>query len=367
VRCALSLFGPGELQALHVADAGTLELVQFMLTQDGVPPAPAVQSLRALSVRGMLISKSTIDRNVIPALIERYAATITEVDCVSIGENGAADRALACCHRLESLSTARVFTPSAWLGLSQLHTLRGVSFADVPVATIAATLPRLRTLHAENMRRGHDFAVAEFFESLLPHLQSFHFNGWWPEDAHDAAPQSLVQLPSLQDFHWLHHDTGSMDLSPRALPRGFMGAHPVSLNVFGPAIAEWLTTTESARPGWAANGPFTRVRDLSITVGTLEAPDLARLLRAAPQLRRLTIDIFYFVEDDPLWLIARAPISDPAFAGLVHRRLRHLVVSCDLDEEFDDGAAAVVLQQRHFPRLRMLTVNDQQYPVAITG
>jgi hypothetical protein len=53
-----------------------------------------------------------------------------------------------------------------------------VSFADVTVAAIAAALPRLHTLHAFNGRRGHDFGVAEFFDNLLPHLQSFHFEGW---------------------------------------------------------------------------------------------------------------------------------------------------------------------------------------------
>jgi hypothetical protein len=267
------------------------------------------------------------------------------------------------------LATAWVFTPSAWLGLSQLQTLRGVRFTDVPVAAIAAALPRLRTLHAENIRRGHDFAVAEFFADLLPRLQSFHFEGWWPEDkdVRDAPPQSLVPLPCLQDFHWLHHDTGGMDLSPRALPRGFMGAHPVSLEGFSPAIAEWLTTAEATRSVSAANGPLARVRDLSIGVGTLEAPDLARVLRAAPELRRLTIIIFYSVEDAPLWLTAGVPIADPAFVGLVHTRLRHLVVSCDQDEEFDDGAAAVVLQQRHFPKLRRVTLNGQEYPVSMTA
>jgi hypothetical protein len=363
LRRALSLFSPGELQALHVADEGTLELVLSMLTQGGAP-GTAAPALRALSVREMLTNKSRMDRDAATAIIERYAATLTEVDCVSIGEK--ADSALARCQRLESLSTAWVFTPTAWLGLSQLHTLRGVRLNDVPVAVIVAALPRLHTLHASNDIRGRSSAVAGFFDDLLPRLRSFHFEGWWPEDAHDAPPQSLAPLPSLQDFHWLDHDTGSMDTMHRALPRGFMGAHPVSLDVFGPAITEWLTTIESARPGWAASGPFTRVRELSITVWTLEAPDLARLLHSAPQLRRLTIDIFDLVEEAPLWLTAGEPIADPAFVGLVHTRLRHLVVSCDQDGEFDDGAAAVVLQQRHFPRLRRLTLNGQEYPVSMT-
>jgi hypothetical protein len=56
--------------------------------------------------------------------------------------------------------------PAAWLGLSQLQTLRGVSLGDVPATTIASALPRLHTLH---LRIPHaDFPVAPFYHEGAP-------------------------------------------------------------------------------------------------------------------------------------------------------------------------------------------------------
>jgi hypothetical protein len=149
-----------------------------------------------------------------------------------------------------------------------------------------------------------------------------------------------------------------------------MGAQPVSLHGALPVIAEWLTTVEATHCGSAMvrNRPLAQVRNLMLGVRKLEAPDLARLLRAAPQLRRLTVDICFRIKEASLWLTAGAPITHPAFAGLVHARLRHLVVGCDHARP-DGGAAddcAVLLQQHHFPRLRRLTLNEEEYPVSMT-
>jgi hypothetical protein len=243
-----------------------------------------------------------------------------------------------------------------------------VSFIDVPVAAIAAALPRLHTLHAGNDSRGPEFAAATFFDDLLPRLQSFHFVGWWPED--EGEPRSLVPLPLLQDLLWLRYDR-SLFWNPMPLPRGFMGALPKALHGCLPAIVEWLTTVEATRRGSAADGPLAQVRDLWINVQTLEPPELARVLRAAPQLRRLTLETKsqgLRADNDPLWLIAGGPISDPACAGLVHTRLRHLVLRCENDPRPNDVTpdCAFLLQQSHFPRLRRLTFNEREYPVSVT-
>jgi hypothetical protein len=144
------------------------------------------------------------------------------------------------------------------------------------------------------------------------------------------------------------------------LPRGFMGSRPVSLRSL-PAIAEWLTTVEAASPpGSAANGPLAQVRDLSIQVPHLEAPDLVRLLRAAPQVRRLTINPER---------ASTKHIPEAVFAELVHLRLRHLIVERPRDPRFDTEPAVdcgILLRQRSLPRLRRLTVNGQEYPVSMT-
>jgi hypothetical protein len=87
--------------------------------------------------------------------MERYKDTVTEIDCLFVvdvtpGVNWSdhANRALRSCKRLEILTDASTFPVNAWIGLSQLHTLGGVSLSDITFAGIAAALPRLHTLDA---------------------------------------------------------------------------------------------------------------------------------------------------------------------------------------------------------------------------
>jgi hypothetical protein len=330
----------------------------MLKTQEGAAGAPEGLALsRALhSLRGLVCHTGINGRDPATTLIERYAATLTHLDCMTDCDNEVASQAVARCHRLESLEIVSDFLPSAWLGLTQLHTLCGVYFTDVPVAAIAAALPRLHTLHAFNTDR-HDFAVGEFFDDLLPRLRSFHFEGWWPEDEPDAAAtRSWPPLPRLHDLHWLRDDR-SQELSPMPLPRGFMGARPVSVRGHAPVIAEWLATVEAASPpGSAFNGPLAQVRDLSIHISHLEAPDLERLLRAAPQLRRLTLNSENTGKQ----------ILEAAFPDLrIHSRLRHLIIRNNRGRRSDEAPAedcTLLLRQRHFPQLRRLTVDGQEYP-----
>jgi hypothetical protein len=81
-----------------------------------------------------------------------YGQPLTELDCTVKCKywtrHEAADRAVACCTRLESLTNAKYYAAKVWLGLTHLHSLRGVDCGAVPAAAIAAVLPRLRTLAA---------------------------------------------------------------------------------------------------------------------------------------------------------------------------------------------------------------------------
>jgi hypothetical protein len=95
---------------------------------------------------------------------------------------------------------------------------------------------------------------------------------------------------------------------------------------------------------------------------------MTRLLREAPQLRQLTVDVFG--TKDALWVLSDAlipepPFTGPAFVGLAHPRLRHLALTSTtypLDVSVPRGCGAR-LRRRHFPRLRRLTVEDEDYPV----
>jgi hypothetical protein len=358
LRRALSLFGPGELQVLHVADGDSLELVMSMLDEaggdapHGVALSRAMDPLRAIKCEGYRSSDATA------ALIERYAATITELRC------RVPDHALARCIHLESLTIFWAFTPSVWLGLSQLHTLRGVSFAIVPVAAIAAALPRLHTIHASGGRSGKDSAVYGFYDDLLPRLQSFHIERSWPDDR--WSEPSLKPLPLLRDLKWTAaRDQDYWVETPVALPSEFYGAQPESLQATLPNVARWLAAVKAARPGSPAEGPLARVRDLWIADRKFASWRLARVLRAAPQLRRLTLEIRgYFEADEETEETeedaGEADEEGPASSEeVVHPRLRHLVVveHCEVD--------CAVMLQRYFPRLRRLTVNDQDYPVSV--
>jgi hypothetical protein len=161
LRRALLLPGPGALQELHQlrlrnGTVGTCDFILSMLEQEAVervdrngrlrddgPVSRALASLRLIKGENVTLPL---------ALIAHCAATLTELDCFDLKCRPSDDglkHVLSRCMRLESLNLYALpyCPPAAWLHLSQLHTLRGVSFADVPAAAIAAALPRLHTLH----------------------------------------------------------------------------------------------------------------------------------------------------------------------------------------------------------------------------
>jgi hypothetical protein len=111
---ALSLFGPGELRALRVIDPRCFELIAAELdrldSSAAVRLELALSSLRAVSWSGY--------GRVVPAydFVERHGAALTEVDGNYWMHLDAADRALASCTRLESLTNVpwAVATRGRW-------------------------------------------------------------------------------------------------------------------------------------------------------------------------------------------------------------------------------------------------------------
>jgi hypothetical protein len=93
---------------------------------------------------------------------------------------------------------------------------------------------------------------------------------------------------------------------------------------------------------------------------------VARLLRAAPQLKKFHID--HCLDGDASWLAPTAP-THPALEGLVHPRLREFGIprvgiqyfTSQVAILLPDAEWAAHLRRRHFPRLRELVVGKGAY------
>jgi hypothetical protein len=362
---ALSLFGPGELRALHVTDVDVLRLVTSLLrkaSSDGTGSAAAQmeQVTDALCViHAADYASSSPDVGSLAALLERHTSTMTELDAdLPLSMLNEAASALACCTRLESLTRAYSHDPGIWLGLSQLHTLRGVDLSIASFAVIAAALPKLHTLMAFGQCE-NPASVADFFMDLLPRLWVFHFYGGWPEAQEQPATSTVPPLPLLEELIF--------ELTnPQATiaPREFLGAQPTVLRASYALISKfWLGAV-----GPSANFLFlARVCELHITTAfrgdPLDQSDVARVLRAAPQLKKFHTT--HWVQGDASWLAPTAP-THPAFEGLIHPRLRVFGIVCAIvgaerpsESTKPDAEWVAQLRRRHFPRLRELLVGAE--------
>jgi hypothetical protein len=149
-------------------------------------------------------------------------------------------------------------------------------------------------------------------------------------DGNGTRTQPSQALPLLEELVW----------EPTHVVDGFAGAQPVVLCAPYDAIAE-LTTAGQGE----GRSPLSRVRDFRCYGGEPQPSDVAAVLRAAPELRQFHAG---FVHRPLEWH------NDPAFAGLVHRRLRSLrfqSLSRSMPEEIF-FASYDELQAHHFPRLR---------------
>jgi hypothetical protein len=343
---ALSLFGPGELRAVRVIHPKCFDLIVSEL--DGSGSLKAARLAEALgSLRAVAWFGSGKNLECAFDFIERYGAALIELDGNFWAHDDAADRALASCARLESLTNAQYYDAKVWLGLTNLHTLRGVDLSVASAAAIAAALPRLHTLAAFiNASDDHPVAheaVAGFFEDLVPRLRVLRYHGPWPP-ATDQAPVTIVPrpLPLLQELIFCC-------FSDPSVARGFMGAQPVMLHVPHAAAVSMA--------GEATHRPLARVRELCLALGgrsdALDSSDVGRLLRAAPQVRKFTVRR---LRGRMEWL------NDPAFTGLVHPWLRSIRVNVASNASYLPSVGCVVqLRRFHFPRLRQLIVNSVQH------
>jgi hypothetical protein len=359
---ALSLFGPSELRALRVLDPTTFRLVTSLGRTASVSGCGEIEqtmdSLCALQVADYTSHDPNIHIGSLAAFLKRHSSTITELDVqIALSQPRAmlneAASALACCTRLESLTCASSHDPSIWLGLSQLHTLRGVDLGKVSVAAIATALPKLHTLEAFSYC-DDPARAAGFFTDLLPRLRVFHFAMEWPDVQDQSASTMIAPLPLLQELAW--------DVSGRSenfAPREFLGAQPAVLHAPYSLISECCVSAVDEAASFLA-----RVCDLHITAAfdmdPLDPSDVARLLRAAPRVKKIHTD--HLVHGGGSWLAPTAP-THPAFEGLVHPRLREFGIGCAEAEEDDMSDAtppndewAGHLQRRHFPRLRELVI-----------
>jgi hypothetical protein len=345
---ALSFLERGELRELRVGDPAIFELIVNAIQQQEEALGFAVDSHSEdgakISARGLLAhsleslsvvaSDVKVGSDAAFALIAPHKDTITEIDCVNRSDYG--NHVLRSCQRLEVLTGANGYDSGAWLGLSQLHTLRGVNLKIVTCAAIAAALPRLHTLDVFGYYVSSASMVG-FFEDLLPRLRSFHFIGTWPRHATAAPPQDLPLLRELV------LDSSTVD--PQ-VARGFMGAQPLLLRVPS-VIAVCLSGASSNNTTDAANGPpaatgLSHVRNLTL-LSPINGLDAARVLRAAPQLRTFTAARIEFLLASP-----------EGFAGLVRPWLR----SIDVGAWYNIPADCVLrLRQLYFPRLQRLTID----------
>jgi hypothetical protein len=328
------------------------------------PQTQALDSLRAVELGSHPRDEET--EQYVAAVIERCTATVTELKgplpARLLGESDREGRSpvLSRCTRLEVLTCVYAYPPAAWLGLSQLHTLRGVSLNDVSVAAIAAALPRLHTLTLNCHRApGAPPSVAGFFTDLLPRLRVFCFSGAWPWM--QAAPESageIAPLPLLEELVW----QAEYCSQPEVL-REFLGARPRLLHGPYELIAEGLVCQGGSAPGGSTGQFLSRVRELCVTGGPFLPPYLAPMLRAAPRLR-VMIDYHSSPSVAPIILL------DPAFADLSHPRLQVFASgACPVDaarQRFDECAPAR-LRRTCFPRLREVKVNGIQYFVTPLG
>jgi hypothetical protein len=348
---ALSLFGPDELRKLEVADPGILDILAFLTK---VRPVPALDSLRAVVWSDTVMRRFHGFQPVVD-FINRHATNLATLDCPLPFVFPAADHALARCRQLESLAHASCFMPAAWLGLRQLHTLRGVDLHVVPAAAIAAALPRLHTLAFQTTTASAN-AVRGLFEDLLPRLRVLEFRGRWPHAAGIVEPRPL---PRLQELVWR---CGS---SKDVVTRAFAGAQPVKLHVPCDVVVDWLSGQEADVNfccGATGGGPLALVQDLTVGLTSVTSADLIRLLRAAPELRKFCV---WLVSPHLLWTAADPEYADSEYASLVHHRLRCLAFAGDARNATFPPDCAARLRRLYFPRLRQVTVEGCDHFVTL--
>jgi hypothetical protein len=257
---AISLFGPEELQELHLTHGkSTIKVIVELLKEERKSSSSAQPLSRALE---SLRSVRCLDGSDIPsALIEPHVATLTELSCNRLTRNG--ELIVSRCARLETLTMNAMFCR---LELSQLHTLCGdhcFTFRFRGVAAIVKALPRLHTLHLTNISQSSEFPWADFCDLLLPRLRSFRVKDGYSPNEDELTPKTaaLKPLPRLKDLQWF----GCVGFygQPPQLPHAFMGAQPETLIAFPRTLQAWLWAVPRRESG-IAESPLARLKYLQM-------------------------------------------------------------------------------------------------------
>jgi hypothetical protein len=194
----------------------------------------------------------------------------------------------------------------------------------------------------------------------------FHFGGLWPKETEEPTAMTAPPLPLLEVLEWW------AERSPQpTVFRRFFGARPVVLRAPYGRIVECLPPRAAVAASAAPpnSSLLTRVCEVQIYDGSgpLDLDEVARVLRAAPQLR--TFHLNEQLRGKTSWLTTSAVPIGPAFAGLVHPRLRYFwLPNVRLppvygDDDKDDEDCAPRLRRICFPRLREMQVNSKKYVV----
>jgi hypothetical protein len=188
--------------------------------------------------------------------------------------------------------------------------------------------------------------AALFFADFLPRLRVFQFYGRWPDVQEQPATTDVAPLPLLEELTW------ELSNPPTTIaPREFLGAQPTFVLASYALISQcWLGPVDAPVSFLACDLHIPTAFD----VDPLDPTDVARVLRAAPQLKKF--HLAHYVDGDASWLAPTAP-THPAFEGLVHPRLREFGLAV---AEADDGTSEAAppdadwvahLQRHHFPRV----------------
>jgi hypothetical protein len=143
-----------------------------------------------------------------------------------------------------------------------------------------------------------------------------------------------VPLPLLEELVWesIH------------LVDGFEGAQPLVLWAPRRAIAKLMAIRRGD-----GSGPLSHVRNVRFYGDASQVSDIAAVVRETPELRLFHAGV---VQKPLEWH------TSPAFAGLIHRKLRRLHFKPHPDHLTEEGlqlpAECDALQAHHFPRLRAL-------------
>jgi hypothetical protein len=190
-----------------------------------------------------------------------------------------------------------------------------------------------------------------FVENLLPRLRALDFIGLWPRKIFSSAP---LQLPHLRTL-----TLRSFGSCPPPWT-WFVGARPLELWTDTVMIERWPPPEDGDCCAAAASGalfcPLASVQTLHVASrpsGVFTPTNVARLLRAAPQLGTLVV-FASRVATDESWL------AHPALSELVHLKLKRVRLFGIPFTTPPSVKCLTRLRQHQFPRLKGVAIDGRE-------